>query len=198
MAAGRHNGREPAVFTTRGIVMRRFGMFVGLLLLFATGAMAQEVQGVHPDSTPLQVGVGVTFLNFHEVPGSTVNSAGFTGSAVYRHDDWLGAEGELTDTHGTNSQFLFVGGGVRVYLPTTSDLKPWAHAELGYGHVSPLGSIGRNTSAAYKLGGGFDYNPRHSRIGYRVSANITGSNFFGTYQISPEASVGFVLALGRY
>lgn len=177
--------------------MRRLGMLVGLLLLFATNAMAQAIQGVHPDSTPLQVGVGVTFLSFHEVPGSTVNSAGFTGSALYRRD-WLGAEGELTDTHGTDSQFLFLGGGIRAYLPINTDIKPWAHAEVGYSHVTPLASLGRNSSPAYKVGGGFDFNPRHSLIGYRVSANIVGSSFFGTYQVSPEASVSLVFGLGRF
>lgn len=179
--------------------MRRFGIFAALLL-FATGARAQSVQGVHPDATPLQVGVGFTFLSFHEVPANTLNNAGFTTSVLYRRDR-MGLEGELTDAlgfqNGSNSLVLFIGGGPRFYMPDFGLFRPWIHAEIGYSHLSPNASFGASHALGYKLGGGFDFNPRRSRIGYRVSADMFGSTFFNTYQISPEISVGVVVALGH-
>ena len=180
--------------------MRRFGILAALLL-FATGAMAQNVQGVHPDATPLQIGVGFTFLSFHEVPANTMNNAGFTASVLYRHDR-TGVEAELSDAfgsqNGSSSRVLFTGGGARFYMPDFGLFRPWVHAEIGYTHISPSPSFGTSHALGYKVGGGFDFNPHRSRIGYRVSADMFGSTFFNTYQISPEISVGFVMALGHH
>lgn len=180
--------------------MRRLGILVALLLLVVTGAMAQNVQGVHPDSRPLELGVGFTFVSFHEVPTNTINNAGFTTSILYRHNQ-MGVEGELTDAigsqNGARSQILFTGGGARFYVPDFGSFRPWTHAEVGYAHLSPDVSLGTNHALGYKIGGGLDFNPRRSRIEYRVSGDIFGSAFFGTYQVSPEVSLGLILPLGR-
>ena len=58
-------------------------------------------------------------------------------------------------------------------------------------------SLGSDSAVGYKVGGGLDFNPHHSRIGYRVSADMFGTTFFKTYQLSPEISVGIVLSLGK-
>lgn len=177
--------------------MCRFGM-VALFLLFATGAPAQGVQGIHPETAPLQVGVGFTFLSFHEVPTYTANNAGFTASVLYRRDR-LGVEGELSDAFGSqsgsSSHVLFAGGGARFYMPDFGMFRPWTHAEIGYSRLSI--SSASNRALGYKLGGGLDFNPHHSRIEYRISADVFGSTFFNTYQISPEVSVGLIIPLGH-
>jgi hypothetical protein len=188
--------------------MGRFGIrggavlfFVLLLVLpFASVATAQEVPGVHPDASPLQFGVGFTFVSFNEVPSTTANNAGLSASVVYYHD-YLGAEAQVSDVFGSqndkNSQLLFTGGGVRLRWPNTRSIQPWVHAVAGYSHFSPKVAFGSGSAVGYKVGGGLDINPHHSRIGYRVSADMFGSHFFNTYQLSPEVSVGIFFSLGR-
>jgi hypothetical protein len=63
--------------------------------------------------------------------------------------------------------------------------------------VTPKLSFGSDSAVGYKVGGGIDFNPHHSRIGYRVSADMFGTNFFHTYQLGPEISAGIILSLGK-
>jgi hypothetical protein len=186
-------------FRNRGGIAR----LTGLLLLCASGAMAQGVQGVHPDvSTPLQIGIGYTYVRFNEVPtpSTVINSNGFTASAVY-YRDWVGAEAEVTDAFGTisgkNSQLLFTGGGIRLRWPSGRTLQPWIHGVLGYSHLSPQPTYGLNYALGYKAGGGVDYNPHHSRLAFRASVDLMGNHFFKTYQLSPEVSAGVVFLFKR-
>jgi hypothetical protein len=172
----------------------------GVVLFYATSVMAQKVEGVHPDVSPFQVGVGYSFVSFNEAPNTTLNSNGFTGSAVY-YRDFVGAEGDFTDVFGSqggkSTQLIFTGGGLRLRLPNTFSFEPWAHGLLGYTHLSPQTTLGSSNAFGYKLGGGIDLNPHHSRLGYRISADLLGNHFFHTYQLSPEISVGVFLTIGH-
>jgi hypothetical protein len=182
--------------------MRRIGILVVAILAFAMCSKAQSLAGVLPaDSNPVQVGIGFTFLSFHEVPSDTVNNPGFTFSALYRQNR-LGIEGEVTDIIGapptgskSHSQFVFAGGGFRLYLPDVRSAHPFAEAEVGVAALTPAVTLGNSTSPGYKLAAGLDFNPLHSRIQYRVSAGIIGSTMFNTYQISPVASVSLVIPI---
>jgi hypothetical protein len=180
--------------------MGRFGFFAAAALMCASGLMAQGVQGVRPDATPLQVGVGFTFVSFNETPSTTLNNAGVNGSVVY-YRDYLGVEAQVSDAFGSQngktSQVLFTGGGVRLRWQRPRSFEPWFHAVAGYTHATPKLSFGSDSAVGYKVGGGIDFNPRHSRIGYRISADMFGTNFFHTYQLSPEVSAGIVLSLGK-
>jgi hypothetical protein len=180
--------------------MRRFALLAGIALLSATSVLAQKVEGVHPDVSPLQIGVGYTFVSFNETPSTTLNSSGFNATAVY-YRDWFGAEGDFTGAYGSqagkSSQLYFAGGGLRLRLPNTFSFEPWAHGVIGYTHLSPKTTFGNQSALGYKVGGGIDFNPHHTRIGYRVSADLLGNHFFNTYQLSPELSVGIFLTLGR-
>ena len=62
--------------------MHKFGILGALILLSTAGVMAQGIQGVHPDVTPLQVGVGFSFVSFSESPSTRQNNAGLNDSAV--------------------------------------------------------------------------------------------------------------------
>jgi hypothetical protein len=180
--------------------MLKSAIAAALALLFTMPAAAQGTQGVRPDAGPLQIGIGYTFLSFNEVPSKLINSSGFTASAAY-YRDWIGAEAQLSDAFGSQngktSQLLFTGGGVRLRWPNARSIQPWVHGIVGYSRLSPQTAFGGSSAVGYKVGAGLDFNPRHSRIGYRVSADMFGSSFFGTYQLSPELSAGIVLALGR-
>jgi len=184
--------------------MGRFGIAAVAVLLgvlaCANGLMAQGVRGINSDASPWQVGLGFTFVSFNEVPSTTENNAGVNGSVVY-YQDYLGAEAQVSDVFGSqngkNSELLFTGVGVRLRWQNPRSIRPWVHAVAGYSHFSPNVSFGSSSAFGYKVGGGLDFNPHHSRIGYRVSADMFGSNYFKTYQLSPGISVGIVFSLGR-
>jgi hypothetical protein len=162
--------------------------------------MAQDIKGVRPeDSHPLEIGVGYTFISFQEAPSLTSNNSGVAATAVY-YNERVGAEADFTDTYGASqngqtAQLLFAGGGVRYRLPHYRSFQPWIHGVVGYSYLKPTVSFGNNDAFGYKVGGGFDFNPRHTRIGYRVSADLIGTHFFSTYQLSPEITVGIVFKL---
>src|SRR5580704_5819444 len=180
--------------------MGKLGILAALLLLSAASVMAQGVRTADTETLPYQIGVGVTFVNFHEAPGTNPNGVGFTASAVDYHD-WLGAEAQFSDVFGSNggkaSLPLFAGAGARFRWQTSRAFQPWGHIVLGFSHLSPNSPFGSNNSVAFKVGGGLDFNPHRSRIGYRVSADLFRTAFFKSYQLSPEISVGIVLHLGH-
>src|ERR1700722_15735655 len=100
-------------------LMWKFGMAIVAFLLCVAGAGAQVVDGVHSEGSPLQLGVGFTFVSFNELPNTTLNNAGVNGSVVYYHD-FVGVEAQVSDAFGPQggktSQALFAGGGGRFCL----------------------------------------------------------------------------------
>jgi hypothetical protein len=179
--------------------MGRFSIMAGLVLLFTTSLMAQDLKGVAPeDPHPLEIGVGYTFAAFQETPSLSSNNSGVNATAIY-YDGKAGVEADFTDTYGSESgktsQLLFAGGGVHYQLPHYRSFKPWIHGDAGYAYLSPKLSVGSDDAFGFKAGGGFDVFPRRGRIGYRVSADLIGTRFFSTYQLSPEVTVGIVFKL---
>jgi hypothetical protein len=182
--------------------MGKIGILAALLLLSASSVMAQGVKTADTETLPYQLGVGVTYLNFHEGPGTVPNGVGFTASLV-DYKDWLGAEVQVSDVFGSTSGKaslpLFAGGGIRFrWLPPRNyQFQPWGHFVIGFSHLYPNTSLGNNQAVAFKAGGGIDFNPHRSRIGFRVSADLFRSGFFKTYQLSPEFSAGIVYHFGH-
>jgi hypothetical protein len=181
--------------------MGKFGIMAGLVPLVTPSLMAQGIQGVRPEDThPIEIGVGYTFVAFQETGGLSANDSGVNATAIY-YDNHVGVEADFTDAYGTQNgqaaQILFGGAGVRYRLPHYRSFQPWVHAVGGYTYLSPKVSLGADDAFGYKLGGGFDVNPRHARIGYRVSADLFGTRYFGTYQLSPEVTVGIVFKVHR-
>jgi len=182
--------------------MGKFGLIAGLIFLCATGALAQSVQGIHANisSSPLQLGVGYTFVAFQASPSSTKYQNGVDASVVY-YQDWIGVEGDFSDGFGTsagkNTQLLFGGGGLRVRWQRPMAFEPWAHLVVGGAHLTP--KIANDVSGfGFKLGAGADFRPQRSPVALRVSVDMLTTQLFGTYQVSPEASAGIVLSLGRH
>lgn len=79
---------------------RKLVTLIFLAALCSLSAKAQYSPAVHPNPNPLQIGVSYTFDNFHELPGSTLNNSGATGSLVY-YNDFIGTEAAVTDTFGS-------------------------------------------------------------------------------------------------
>jgi hypothetical protein len=157
-----------------------------------------EPQGVYGvfESYSYQGYVGFNFTRFYQVPGLAVNTAGVDGSIVYLYRDWLGADGEVSATFGSQSgqtaSFIFVGAGPRLRMAGVGRFDFWAHALGGYAHYLPKTPYGGEGALAGEFGGGVDFNPHHGRFSYRLQADAVGTHFFGTYQTSPKVSVGLV------
>lgn len=156
----------------------------------------QGVYGVRP-SYPFQAYVGYTFLRFYEVPGTTVAMNGFNFGIVFYPKSWIGADGEFVLTLGNQypyqARFLLGMGGVRVRAtPFRWNVEVWAHALAGGTHFVPQTAYGGQGAFAYELGIGADLNLGHPRYAIRVSGDALGTTYFGTYQLSPKFSAGFV------
>src|SRR5271163_1921873 len=80
-------------------------------------AMPQDVQGVF-NKYSWDLYAGYTFFRFYEVPGTISNMNGVNASAVYWYRDWIGFDGEVSATYGSqpgqNSWVVFAGGGPRL------------------------------------------------------------------------------------
>ncbi len=157
----------------------------------------QYVQSVHQQYS-WQAYVGYTFFRFYESSHPTIreNQNGANWSIVYYWKDWLGFDGEMSATYGTqgnqSSWFLFGGGGPRFRWAGPRGLELWGHALFGGSHFTPQTSFGKQEAFAYELGGGVDVNSPFQRLGFRFGADMIASRYFSTYQYSPKVSAGIV------
>lgn len=169
----------------------------------ATGSTPDPPQGVYgvKPNYDFQGYIGYTFFRFYELPSSTVNTNGFNYSIVYfpeKLKNWIGADGEfvlgLGEQHPYQARFLLGLGGVRArWAPLTRvNLEIWGHGLAGATHFTPQTPYGPQQAFAYEVGGGVDLNAHRWRYAYRVSADMVGTHYFGTYQLSPKISAGFV------
>lgn len=145
-----------------------------------------------------QVSAGYTFFRFYEVPSITQEMNGVNFSLVYyRNGGALGADGEMVaaiggQQFGTTSKFATGMGGVRYRFGFTRKVEWWVHGMAGGAHFLPQTALGGTTAFAYAAGGGIDFNVHRHRLAYRISGDMIGTRFFGTYQYSPKVSAGIV------
>ncbi|HEX5424064.1 MAG TPA: hypothetical protein VFW94_10980 [Candidatus Acidoferrales bacterium] len=176
--------------------MPRFAVFIALSLFGAFSAAAQGPQGVYAPNQRSEVALTYTFVRFYEVPHTLPNENGFTLSGAYYPREWVGADLELTGAFGNQndeaSQLFFFGAGPRLRWPASDMIQLWVHGLIGDAHFTPKTPYGSESAFAYKGGGGIDLAFRHSRIAYRIAADVVGTRFFGTYQYSPQVSAGIV------
>jgi hypothetical protein len=161
----------------------------------ATGIPQQDVQGVF-QSFKWQAYLGYTYVRFYQTPGVTLNTNGLNFGIVYYLKDWIGADGEIVATfgsqYGDTAKFLLGMGGARFRWSAPRGLELWAHGLLGGSHYLPQTAFGGETALAYELGAGVDVNAGHRRWAYRFEADVVGTRYFNTYQYSPKISAGVV------
>ncbi len=145
-----------------------------------------------------QATAGYTFFRFYVVPHVTDNMNGLNlGLVYYPGGHWYGADGEFVGAWGSipvlgGTKYVQGMGGGRVRWSAPRGLEVWGHVLAGGTHFLPQTSAGNSGAFAYEAGGGVDLNIHQRRIAYRVSANMVGTRYFGTYQYSPDVSVGIV------
>jgi hypothetical protein len=145
-----------------------------------------------------QASAGYTFFRFYEVPSITQNMNGINLSLVYyRHGGVAGGDVEMVAAQGgpqfgATSRFASVMGGLRYRFGFTRKVEWWVHGMAGVSHFLPQTAWGGQTAFAYAAGSGVDFNVHRHRIAYRISGDLIGTRFFGTYQYSPKVSAGIV------
>ncbi|MBZ5695856.1 MAG: hypothetical protein LAN36_10925 [Acidobacteriia bacterium] len=145
-----------------------------------------------------QVSGGYTFIRFYVVPGVTADMNGINiGMVYYPKGKWIGGEGEFEGAWGSVggcscSKLALATGGPRFRWAAPHAVELWAHGLVGMVHFLPQTAFGSQTAFAYVVGGGADIGPKHSKIAYRVSADMIGTRLFSTYQYSPQASISVV------
>lgn len=156
----------------------------------------QEIYGVRPVFN-FEGYAGYTWFRFYEVPGITTSMNGFNFSIQYYPKPWIGGDGEFVLTLGNQypyqARFLLGLGGVRVRTaPFRHNVFVWAHALAGATHFTPQTAYGGQGAFAYEVGLGADLNLSHARYAIRAGADMIGTTYFGTYQLSPKISAGMV------
>lgn len=158
-------------------------------------ASPQNVFGVFQNYST-QAYLGYTFFNFTQTPGTHISMNGFNASMQQYLKPWFGLDGEMFGTWGSQKypaqNFVWGGAGPRFRWSAPRGLELWAHGLAGYAVNHPRTPNGNTSAFAYEVGGGVDINAHHQRWAYRIQADAVGSNFFGTYQISPKISAGIV------
>ncbi len=161
----------------------------------APAPMPQQVQGVFP-ITYWQASFGFTYERFYELPGIHTNTSGFDLSMAYFFKPWMAAEGLINGGFGTqtgqSAKAVFSGGGLRARRAMPGGTEVWVHGDLGGAHFEPKTNYGGEGAFGYQLGAGMDFNAHRQHMSYRVEADIVGTTFFGTYQISPKAEAAIV------
>jgi hypothetical protein len=145
-----------------------------------------------------QLYAGYALFRFYAVPHRTETMNGINlAISYYPTGNWFAADGDIFAEFGTfqhqSSRFTsYLGGGrVRQRLGPRN-LEIWAHGLAGFAKFLPQTALGGQTAFSYEVGGGVDLGiPRH-RLAYRVEADMVGTKFFHTYQLSPKISVGVV------
>jgi hypothetical protein len=162
----------------------------------ASAEPAQGVYGVRP-IYPFEGYVGYTFMRFYEVPGTTLNLNGLNFSIIYFPKSWIGADGEFVLGLGSQSPYqarLVAGlGGIRVRTAVLGpNIELWGHALAGATHFTPQTAYGKQGAFAYEVGVGTDISLSRVRYAIRIGADMLGTQYFGTYQLNPKVSAGFV------
>jgi hypothetical protein len=178
--------------------MRYGALVLGLMaapFLVAGGASAQGVQGVYANSN-VEVYGGFTYFRFYEAPHLATNMEGFNFSVAYYPRQWVALDGEVVGAFGsqsgTNTQYFIGVAGPRLRWSSPRGIDVWGHVLGGGTHFSPQTPYGNQEAFAFELGGGIDLTPPHRRFAYRVSADMVGTTYFSTYQLSPKVSAGIV------
>jgi len=144
-----------------------------------------------------QATAGYTFFRFYVLPHVTSNMNGLNlGMVYYPGGKWIGADGEFVGAWGSvggrDTKYVQGMGGARFRWALPRGLEVWGHGMVGGAHFLPQTPFGGQATFAYEVGGGVDLNLHQRRFAYRVSANMVGTRYFGTYQYSPNISAGIV------
>ena len=141
---------------------------------------------------------GYAFFRFYARPNHTENMNGIDlAISYYPTANWFGADGDIFGEFGSfqhqSSRFTSYLGGGRVRRRLGGrNIEIWGHGLVGFAKFLPQTALGGQTAFSYEAGGGVDLETRRRRFAYRFQADMVGTKFFQTNQVSPKISIGFV------
>lgn len=145
-----------------------------------------------------QLYAGYAFFRFYALPHRTETMNGINlAISYYPTGNWFAADGDIFAEFGSfqhqSSRFTsYLGGGrVRRRLGPRN-LEIWAHGLAGFAKFLPQTAQGGQLAFSYEVGGGVDLGIPRRRLAYRVQADMVGTKFFHTNQLSPKISIGIV------
>lgn len=141
---------------------------------------------------------GYAFFRFYAFPHRTETMNGINlAISYYPTGNWFAADGDIFAEFGNfqhqSSKFAsYLGGGrVRRRLGPRN-IEIWAHGLAGFAKFLPQTAQGGQLAFSYEAGGGVDLGIPRRRLAYRVQADMVGTKFFHTNQLSPKISLGVV------
>ena len=153
----------------------------------------QYVQGVFVNYD-WEAYLGYTFTHFSAQGGISRNQNGFDWGIVRYFNSWFGVEGQMFATHDSpnneSSWFLFGGAGPRFRWQARRGIEVYAHALIGYSHLTPQTAFGDQEAFGYELGAGADFPTPWRRIVFRAGADMIGTRYFSNNQFNPKVYGG--------
>lgn len=161
-------------------MLRKLSLLVGLVLLAALAASAQEA------SDKVELFGGYSYLRANGGNGANLN--GWELSGQYKVANWLGTVADIDGHYGDGGSlhtFLF---GPQVSWPAR--VSPFAHVLIGGAHISSNG-FGQ-TSFAMAIGGGIDTRLVHGVYWRVIEGDYLPTHFGDTWQNNARLSTGIV------
>ncbi|HEY6902895.1 MAG TPA: hypothetical protein VI216_01210 [Candidatus Acidoferrales bacterium] len=141
---------------------------------------------------------GYALFRFYAFPHRTETMNGVNiALTYYPTGNWFAADGDILGEFGSflhhSSRFSSYMGGGRVRRRLgPRNVEIWAHGLAGFAKFLPQTALGGQTAFSYEVGGGVDLGIPRRRLAYRFQADMVGTRFFHTNQLSPKISIGVV------
>ncbi len=196
--------------------MRKLLVLCGALLCFSLTAAAQESTAAFDASSPAgepaspaalspsnrqawQLEVGFQYQHY-KVLGYDWHTFGLHTDVTRYLTNWFGLEGMASEGFGHTgttpnlvAKSFFIGGGVHVAVPNSSQIEPWFHALVGYERFrfTQTATLGAKSDPLVMAGGGLDFKI-NDRVSWRVQGDFLGSRFGPTIEKNYSFGSGLV------
>ena len=185
--------------------MKKLALIICLVTGLSLVAMAQD-SGASTTSYPH--GTGEAAFGYTHVTGD-IGQNGWFASGAKNFGDHFAGEAEITGSYGNTSvlnftakqhQYAFLFGPKVMFDTRNARLTPFAHRLFGVAHTgldtNIPGANDSDSSFAWALGGGIDYNITHN-IAARGKADVYHTDYFGNGDAHARWGLGLVYKFGR-
>jgi opacity protein-like surface antigen len=189
--------------------VKKFAFFVFLITQLCILGVAQNSGSNNSGSASEQNAWGEAYLGYAHVTGD-IGQNGWEVAGAKNFSKRFAAEADFTGSYGNTSilttsfkqhqySFLF-GPKVMFSLKNSDKFTPFAHLLFGVGHMGLLSDVpgvtNGDTSFAWALGGGVDYN-LNDRWAARGKLDVYHTDYFGSGDAHARWGFGIVYKFGH-